>query len=306
MSATMLQIVQQVSAELGLAVPSSVAGNQTTDVIQILSLTNAVGYELQRQHQWQRLTKEYTFTTQYLNTVGTWTTSAATVSGIPSTSVLAATTWSVAAGSGILPNTQIQSVDSATQVTLANTPTVAGSGAVISFAQTMYAFPSDFDRLIDKTDWDKTKRWEALGPETAQQWQWLKSGYISTGPRIRFRPLGGYFQVFPPTVSNELMGFEYVGNKWVLALADTITPTKTALTVDTDTCVFPDRLMVLGTKLKYFEIKGFDTAALYRDYLIQLDLAKSHDAGSPTLSFAPRESNVLITSANIPDSGYGT
>jgi hypothetical protein len=24
-----------------------------------------------------------------------------------------------------------------------------------------------------------------LGPEDAQQWEWLLSGYISTGPRIR-------------------------------------------------------------------------------------------------------------------------
>lgn len=305
MSATMLQLVQQASAELGLAVPSSVAGSTTTDIVQILGLTNAVGYELQRQHQWQRLTKQYTFTTQFLTTTGTWTTAAATITGIPTTAALAASTWAVAAGLGLPAYAQIQSVDSGTQVTLNQTPTAAGSAATVSFAQTMYAFPGDFDRLIDRTEWDKSKHWENLGPETAQQWEWLQSGYISTGPRVRFRPMGGYFQVFPPLASNELMGFEYVSNKWVLAAADTITPSKTSLTVDTDTCVFPDRLMVLGVKLKYFEIKGFDTTALYRDYLMQLDLGKAHDSGSPTLSFAPTQSDVLITEANIPDSGYG-
>lgn len=306
MSATMLQIVQQASIELGLAAPSSVAGNQTTDVVQILGLANAVGYELQRQHQWQRLTKQYTFTTQFLTTTGTWTTSAATVTGIPTTAALAASTWSVAAGIGIAANAQILTVDSATQVTLNQTPTAAKTAGAITFAQTMYPFPSDFDRLIDRTQWDKSKHWENFGPETAQQWEWLQSGFISTGPRIRFRQMGGYFQIFPPTASNEFMGFEYVGNKWVLALADTITPSKTSLTVDTDTCVFPDRLMVLGTKLKYFEIKGFDTTALYRDYTMQLDLAKSHDSGSPTLSFATRQTDVLITSNNIPDANYGS
>ena len=61
----MLQLVQQASAELGLAVPSSVAGNQTQDVVQMLALLNAAGYELAWQYLWQALNMEYRFTTQY-------------------------------------------------------------------------------------------------------------------------------------------------------------------------------------------------------------------------------------------------
>jgi hypothetical protein len=83
------------------------------------------------------------------------------------------------------------------------------------------------------------------------------------------------------------------------------TPTKELFTVDTDTCMFPDPLMRAIIKLKYFEIKGFDTTAPYRDYMMQLDAAKANDAGSPNLSMAPRPSTVLIGFGNIPDSGYG-
>lgn len=303
--ATMLALIQQASAEMGLVVPTSVAGNTTQDVVQLLALINASGYELQRQHQWQGITKEYRFTTQYLTTTGTWTTAAATVTAIPTTAALAANTWMVT-GTGIQQDTYIASVDSGTQVTLSQTPNVAGTAATITFCQTKYTMPSDFDRLVDRTDWDKSKHWEALGPETAQQWQWLKSGYISTGPRVRFRPMGGYFQLWPLLASNEYMGFEYVSNQWVLSASATVTPDKPSFTVDTDTCVFPDRLMVLATKLKYFETKGFDTTALRRDYDMQLNIAKSSDAGSPILSFAPRISNVLVGWENIPDSGYGT
>jgi nitric oxide reductase large subunit len=79
--ATMLALVDQVFNELGLTAPTYVAGNTTKDVVQVLALLNATGYELFRQHQWQRITKEYRFTTQYLSTTGTWTTSAATVTG---------------------------------------------------------------------------------------------------------------------------------------------------------------------------------------------------------------------------------
>lgn len=303
--ATMLALMQQASVEMGLASPGFIATNQTTDVVQTLALMNAVGYELQRQHQWQRITKEYRFTTQYLTTTGTWTTAAATVTGIPTTAALAKDTWGVT-GTGIPQDTYISTVDSGTQVTLTRTPTAAGAAAAITFGQLKYTMPSDFDRLIDCTEWDKSKYWEMLGPETGQQWQTLKSGFISTGPRLRFRPLGGYFQIWPLVSTNEYLGFEYVSNQWVLATTDTITPSKTAFTVDTDTCIFPDRLMVLGTKKKYFEIKGFDTTALDRDYQMQFDLAKSHDAGSPTLSLSPRPANALIGWDNIPDSGYGS
>src|SRR4051794_28731885 len=102
------------------------------------------------------------------------------------------------------------------------------------------------------------------------------------------------------------MGFEYVSNQWVLAVADAIVPAKGNFTVGTATCVFPDRVMILGLKLKYFAIKGFDTAAFQRDYMKHLDIAKASDAGSQTLSMAPVYSSELLTEANIPDSGYGS
>lgn len=300
--ATMLQLVQQATAEMGLAVPTAVASNSSADTVQYLALLNAVGYELSRQFPWQALNKEYRFTTQYLETTGTWTTSAATVTSIPTTAALSANTWMVI-GEGINQDTYIQSVDSGTQVTLTQTPSAAGTAATITFCQTKYSFPNDYDRPTDRTQWDKTQHWEMIGPETPQQWQWLKSGFIATGPRVRFRPMGGYFQIWPPLASNDYLGFEYISNAWATSSGGTA---QSSLQADTDTCIFPDRLMVLGLKLKYFEIKSFDTTALYRDFNMQLDIAKANDAGSQTLNMAPRLSTVLIDWENIPDSGYGT
>ena len=142
-----------------------------------------------------------------------------------------------------------------------------------------------------------------LGPETAQQWQWLKSGYISTGPRIRWRILGGKFQIWPPYNTQEYLGFEYRSKGWVRSSTDQV---KNSFTLDNDTTVLDDTVMVLGTKLKYFQIKGFDTTALQQDYFRYLTVAKSNDKGSATLSFAPYPSKVLIGWANIPDTGYGS
>jgi hypothetical protein len=98
----------------------------------------------------------------------------------------------------------------------------------------------------------------------------------------------------------EYLGFEYLSKYW--AIDGTTGMPKAAFVNDDDTCIFPDRLMVLGLKRKYFEIKGFDTSRFDRDYEQEYDLARSHDAGAPTLSQSPRMSSILIGWESIPDS----
>jgi hypothetical protein len=299
MGTSMLSLVQQATGEMGVSVPSSVAGNLTQDVIQQLALLNSAGYELLRQYEWQALTIEYRFYTAFYQYTGTATGGTNTLTGMSSIANLD-TTFTVT-GTGIPQDTYVQSAVGAT-VTLTQNANLTSTGTY-TFGKTKYAFPADYDRLIDRTDWDKSKHWEMLGPESAQQWQWLKSGYISTGPRIRFRPMGGYFQVFPLLSTNEYLGFEYLSKNWATNASGA---SQASFIADSDTCIWPDRLMVLGLKKKYFEAKGFDTASLQRDYDMQLDLAKAHDHGSPTLSLAPRLSNILIGWENIPDSNYGS
>jgi hypothetical protein len=141
-----------------------------------------------------------------------------------------------------------------------------------------------------------------LGPEDAQQWEWLISGYISTGPRIRWRLLGDYFQIWPGVSTAENLSFEYRSKGWARSAAGVA---KNSFTVDTDTCIYPDRVMVLNTKLKYFQAKGFDTTALFRDFYTELETAVAQNTSAANLSFAPRPGNILIGYDNIPDSGYG-
>jgi len=301
MSATLLQLVQQASVELGITSPSTVIGNADNNVIQMLGLINAVGYEVTRQHEWQALNKVNLFQTNYTTTTGTVTSGSAIITGIPSTSGLSAR-YQVT-GNGILTNSQVLTVDSATQITMQQQASSSATATALTFSQTQYTMPSDFDRQINRTHWDKTQHWQMIGPETAQQWEWLVSGYISTGPIVRYRIFGQYFQIWPPQGTQHYLGFEYVSNAWA---ASTLGVAKTSFTVDTDTCIYPDRLMVLGLKLKFWEIKGFDTQALYRDYMGQLDIAKANDAGAQTLSMNPRVPEVLLGWNNIPSSGFGS
>ena len=300
MGSTLLQLVTQVTNEIGVGAPTYVVGNPSADVIQIYALMNACGYELLRKADWTQLTQPYTFFTNYVTTTGTYATNSLHVTGIPSTAGLST---SFMLGSSPFPNgTFITSVDSGTQVTLNNYPTTAGTNATIYFQQVKYAYPAGYDSIVPRTQWDKSKHWEMLGPESAQQWEWLLSGYISTGPRIRWRLFQDYFQIWPGFSNNEFLGFEYRTTAWAMSSGGVA---QTSFLADTDTCIYKDRLMVNMCKYAYFSAKGFPADVMYRNYMTELETDIAQDTSGANLSFAPRPGSILIGYDNIPDSGYG-
>ena len=296
---TLLEIVQTAAGEMGLPVPTSVIGNTTQQVVQLLSLANGLGRGLMQDFDWQALQTEYRFTTVYYTYSGTGTSGSAVITGIADTSLLS-TNFQVS-GAGVPQDCYIQSVDSGTQVTL--NQALTANGTSYTFAQTKYNLPTDWNRPVNRTQWDKTRHWEMLGPATAEQWQWLKSGFIATGPRIQYRILGDQFQIWPLIAANEYLGFEYMSSYWARSSAGTA---KATLTVDTDTCIFRDAIMIAGLKLKYFAIKGFDTQALSAEFNRALSGALGGDKGAQNLRMSGTPTNILINLSNVPDSGYGT
>jgi len=301
MSYTMLQLVQQITAELNLPVPSYVIGNQSQDVQQVLALLNRSGYDLVKEHDWQALELEYRFYTNAITTTCNTTNGTQQLTNVGTTAGLD-NTYSIV-GTSVPQDTYVDSVIDANTVATTQQSSATSVGGTVTFSKTIYDLPPDYETITDNTHWDKTKHWQMLGPVDAQQWQWLKSGYISTGPRVRWRILGNEFQIWPPYNTQEYLGFEYRSKGFVRSATGEV---KNSFTADTDTTVLDDTVMVLGTKLKYFQIKSFDTTSLQQDYNRYLSVAKANDKGSATLSFAPQPSAVLIGWANIPDTGYGS
>ena len=299
----MLQLVQQTTAELNLAVPSYVIGNPSQDVQQILALMNGAGYELLKEHDWQALQVQYRFYTQSITANATTVNGSYNLTFAIGTDLSAVDSQWQLTGYNIPQDTYVVSADNTTKVVVMSQMATGDGVQSVVCAQTAYDLPDDFETITDRTQWDKSKHWEMLGPEDAQQWQWLKSGYISTGPRVRWRILDNQFQIWPVMNTNEYLGWEYRSKGWARSSAGAI---KNSFTADSDTTVFDDRIMTLYTKLKYFQVKSFDTTALTQDYQRYLTIAKANDKGAPNLSFAPYPSKVLIGYANIPDTGYGS
>lgn len=306
-NSTLLSLFQTSMQGMGVATsgaPTTVINNTNQDVVQTLALVNAAGGELNREHDWQQALVKQIFEAEFYEYTGNTTSDSANLTGMSSIASLDVTF--AVTGAGIPQDTRISAAPSGSTVVMTREATVTATTVNLTFSKVLYALPTGFDRPVDASQWDNSRRWEMLGPVTPQQQEWLRNGFVASAPRVRFWMMGGYVQIWPPLGDDDVLSYLYQSKYWILAASPaTPAPTKELYTVDTDTCIFPDPLMRVLIKLKYFEVKGFDTTALYRDYLRQLDLAKANDAGSPDLSMVPRPGRVLLGWGNIPDSGYG-
>lgn len=84
-----------------------------------------------------------------------------------------------------------------------------------------YALPTDFDWQIARTHWDRTNKRELNGPLSPQEWQFRKSGLVTSSIVKNFRVKGStdtQFSIDPTPTSDDngaTMAFEYQSTNWV-------------------------------------------------------------------------------------------
>lgn len=137
-----------------------------------------------------------------------------------------------------------------------------------------------FRYLKNETIWDRTTRLPVCGPLDSKEWQALKA-YVVTGPRYRYRIRGGKFLVNPSPPVSESWYFEYVSQYWILG-ADGTTY-KQYFTLDTDTMLLPETLLLQGLRWRWKKEKGLDYAEDFRTYEMQVKDALGRDGSKPTL-----------------------
>lgn len=165
-----------------------------------------------------------------------------------------------------------------------------------------YALPADWSYFLDQTQWDRTNHWPLLGPKTAQEWQWLKGGLLSSGPRIRYRVVGNKLEIFPTGAASQL-AMEYVADTW-LASANLNNTFYNSPTADTDILLLDPWIMVKYLKLKFWEAKGLDTSAYTKDFVGMFEARIGKNKGAPVLTLSPRARTMLIGINNIPDGSW--
>jgi len=302
MSYTLLQLVDQMSAELGLTQPPSVIGSSNNQTIQILALANRLGKDLVRDFEWQRLVQAYIWQTQNaVSTTGNITANSKVITNIPSTAALQV--GNVITGTGQTPYAEILTIDSSTQVTL-NAPVTTSTASVsMTFAKQDYDLPDGYDRMISDTNWDRTDHWRNLGTKSSQDWQFLQGGVISIGPRERYRIYNNKFRIFQALTTVYNFSFEYVSNYWVCATGSD-QGSKSAYTADTDTSIFPDDLMLAGLKFYFLKAKKLDYSIELGEFMRSLSYCKAQDVPVSAMSLAPVGMNQLVGPWSVQDGNW--
>ena len=302
MSYTLLELVDQVSGELGLTQPPLVIGSTNNQTIQLLALAQRLGKDLVRDFEWQKLVKAYIWQTQNaVSTTGNITANSKIITNIPSTASLQV--GNVITGTGQTPYAEILTIDSSTQVTL-NAPVTTSTASVsMTFAKQDYDLPDGYDRMISDTNWDRTDHWRNIGTKSSQDWQFLQGGIISIGPRERYRIYNGKFRIFQALTTVYNFSFEYVSNYWVCATGSS-EGTKKEFTADTDTSVFPDDLMMAGLKFYFLKAKKLDYGIELGEFTRSLSYNKAQDVPVPSMSLAPVGMNQLVGPWSVQDGNW--
>lgn len=307
----LISILQQVTGELGLVQPTVAIGATDLQTVQLVALVNRSGDGLKRAHNWTALQDLFTLNVGApLITVGTVTGGSPIITGIPSTAAVTAETF-VVFGNAIPPAARVLTVDSPTQVTMdmVATGNATTAGTPITFSQDTYPEPPAFDRFINGTAWDRTNRWQLIGPDSPQLDEYHRSGIVTTGPRRHFRQVGalaaGTYRLWPPpqTVDSPFqIAWEYITLAWCQSSGGTL---QTSMTADTDVPLLDSQAIVMDVKWRFLQMKGIPTAASLQtealDYVQQLI---ARDGGAPTLMMGRRYSPYLLSPFNIQDSNF--
>ena len=313
---TLLSICQAACATAPVALPASIVNSTDETAILLLALANDAGDALARKKPagWVSMIREYDFTTV---AVGPLSGSIANVGGVGRISGLSSTTGITAynwmATGTYVPNNAIITAVTASTVTINQPASAAGTGT-FSFGQSDYALPSDFQRPVDNTFWDRTRYWQMRGPLSPQEWQMYKSSLLGNATierRFRFRSIrqagntspAVYLSIDPLPLDNAAqLVFEYVSNGWCESA--TGTPQNQWL-ADTDVGVLDEYLLRLSLKYRLLRRLGMSYAEELSEYESECDKAIAQDGGAAILSLAPRRTNYLLSPWNVPDSGYG-
>lgn len=305
-------MIQKAQGELGLPQAASVIGNSDATTTQMLALANRVLDELRMMNPtgWTNLQFEYDLPVPVpiLTTgdfLGAFT---PTISNIPSTTGILANYTSVS-GTNVPQGARIATVVNSTTVTMnmQSVNSATATGQALTFAQDTFPEPPGFDYMQNRTMWDRTNRWELIGPDSPQVDQWHRSGIVTTGPRRHFRqvgPLANNWRIWPPPfeIKSPLqLVFEYLSVNAV-NVSGGGTSFAQYFANDLDQALLNDQAMVTGIKWMFWEIKGMGSyVTLQNRWSDFVETLISRDGAAPTLQLAKRVSPIFISPANVQD-----
>lgn len=149
------------------------------------------------------------------------------------------------------------------------TATAAQTGAV----------PSDWDRFVPNTFFNRTQMRSVIGPITPQQWQAIQAQPQLSRVFLAFIERGGEFLITPTPAAGEIIAYEYLSKDWVHAEGDT-DDTRSDYLLDSDVAFLNEKIIVLGVRWRFLKSKGLDYAEDFRTYQSERNQLMARDGGN--------------------------
>jgi hypothetical protein len=161
---------------------------------------------------------------------------------------------------------------------------------------TASAVPTDFDRFINESFWNRTKIRPVYGPLSPQEWQQRQASPIG-GISDYFRMQGNQIYIYPTPTAGWTMAYEYISNYWVSS-------SKTAMTADSDTGLVDENLLKLGAIWRYLKSRSMDYAEEFRAFEQETETAIAKDGGKSTLRLGGNKRTGTPAAPTAPEGSW--
>jgi hypothetical protein len=162
------------------------------------------------------------------------------------------------------------------------------------------AIPTDLDRFIPNSFFNRSTRRPVTGPLTPKEWQWIQAQPVYTTAYLAFRERQGAFLMAPTPPVGQSIYYEYVSINWAKSSGGV---PQAAFLADADTSYLDEHLLGQGLRWRFLKAKGLEYAEDKNSYEEQLQQAMARDGGSSILSLAP--SRINSNRVNLPDGSFG-
>lgn len=172
---------------------------------------------------------------------------------------------------------------------------------IAAYAQTN-SIPSDWDRFVNGSMYNRTLQRKMHGPITPQEWQQRLAFPASSTVEWWFRVRGGEILIHPLPPAGNSVYYEYISNQWVDTNADGVGDSAT-WTADSNTAVIPEDLITLGVVYRFLRAKGLATWEMaFQQYRDQVAKKAVQQEGSPVLQTVRR--GFYSGAANVPEGNW--
>jgi len=167
-----------------------------------------------------------------------------------------------------------------------------------------YALPSDFDRLVLETSYNRSDNDILTGPISSSEYQLVNHGMATTGTTEKFRLKAASnalkFELDPTPSSTQTIGFEYVSTQFCQSSGGS---GQAVWTADTDTGILDETTMEMGITRRFKAAHGLEYGEDYKQYQLEVRQAVARNGSSPVLQLD--DARKLIVGPYQSDGNYG-